>query len=78
MRTRSDSDTVEARANDRTHLEAALASGAQLVSTDFPAKVEGVEYWVDIPGGTPLRCAPIGAPTECRADAIEDPGWLFH
>jgi len=71
VRTRSDSDTVEARANDRTHLEAALASGAQLVSTDFPAKVEGVEYWVDIPGArrrAALRSArrPRAAPTRSK------------
>lgn len=76
VRTRSDSDTVEARANDRGPLERALASGAQIVSTDFPAKVPEYEYWVDIPGGTPSRCSPVGAPTECSSLAIEDPEWL--
>ncbi|MGZ8762831.1 MAG: Ca2+-dependent phosphoinositide-specific phospholipase C, partial [Acidimicrobiia bacterium] len=36
VRTRADGDTVEARANDTTVRDAALASGAQWVSTDFP------------------------------------------
>ena len=76
VRTRADSDTVEARANDRTHLEMALASGAQLVSTDFPEKVEGLDYFVEIPGGTPSRCSPVGAPASCTSLAIEDPVWL--
>lgn len=36
VRTRSDIDTGEARANDTTRRDAALASGAQVVSTDYP------------------------------------------
>ena len=36
VRTRADADTEEARANDTTTRDAALASGAQWVSTDYP------------------------------------------
>jgi len=36
VRTRADSGTVEARAGDTTRREKAFASGAQLISTDFP------------------------------------------
>jgi len=36
VRTRSDIDTAEARNNDVTRRDAALASGAQIVSTDYP------------------------------------------
>ena len=36
IRTRADSGTKEARANDRSRLEKALLSGAQLISTDYP------------------------------------------
>lgn len=36
VRTRADIDTGEARANDTTRREAALESGAQIVSTDYP------------------------------------------
>ncbi|MCK6551737.1 phosphatidylinositol-specific phospholipase C1-like protein [Myxococcota bacterium] len=76
VRTRSDSCCTEAWANDRSRLDVALASGAQLVSTDFPAPVDGVDYFVELPGGTPSRCSPVGAPAECTSLAIEDPEWL--
>lgn len=36
VRTRSDIDTYEARQNDPKRREAALASGAQIISTDYP------------------------------------------
>jgi len=35
VRTRADADTKEARANDRSEFEAACASGAQIISTDY-------------------------------------------
>lgn len=35
VRTRSDSDTREARTNDYRSFEAAKASGAQIISTDY-------------------------------------------
>jgi hypothetical protein len=70
VRTRADSGGVEARANDTTRRDAALASGAHIVSTDFPAPVEGLDYWVEIPGGMPARCNPVSAPSECTAEAV--------
>jgi hypothetical protein len=76
VRTRADADTVEARANDRTRLDAALASGAQFISTDFPVPVVGYQYVVDMPGGVPSRCNPITAPSGCTPAAIEDPSQL--
>lgn len=76
VRTRADTDGVEARAGDRTRLDAALASGAHVVSTDFPAPADGIDYFVEIPGGSPSRCNPISAPAECTAAAIEDPARL--
>ena len=36
VKTRADANGVEARANDRTRADAALASGAQIVVTDYP------------------------------------------
>jgi len=36
VRTRADSDTAEARANDTRSRDQALASGAQFISTDYP------------------------------------------
>jgi Phosphoinositide phospholipase C, Ca2+-dependent len=35
VRTRADADTWEARSGDSTRLQAALSSGAQLISTDY-------------------------------------------
>ena len=35
VRTRSDANTTEARENDYSRFEAALESGAQIISTDY-------------------------------------------
>lgn len=57
---------------DDAHTPAlALATGAQIISTDFPAMAPGVSAWVDIMGGTPSRCDPVNAPAGCTSAAIE-------
>lgn len=71
VRTRADSGGEEADNNDTSRLEAALSSGAHSISTDYPAKVESIEYWVEIPGGTPSRCNPVSAPDQCSSENIE-------
>lgn len=71
VRTRCDGDTQEAIDEDTTRRDAALASGAHFVSTDFPAPVDWSSYFVEIPGGTPSRCNPVSAPAECSPEAIE-------
>jgi hypothetical protein len=58
------------------NLDAALASGAQLISTDVPVERSDVPFVVKIPGGSPSRCNPITAPAECTAAAIEDPALI--
>jgi hypothetical protein len=58
-------------------LAAALATGAQVVSTDFPAPRDDVDYYVTIPGGTPSRCNPVTAPADCTSSDIEDPSRLL-
>jgi hypothetical protein len=73
VRTRADSGGVEAIAEDTTRLEAALASGAHIISTDWPAPVETHDYVVEIPGGTPSRCNPVTAPGACASTDVEDP-----
>lgn len=59
VRTRADADTVEARANDRTRQDAAFASGAQYVSTDYlkPDTRFG-PYETRLPGGGTARLNP--------------------
>jgi hypothetical protein len=73
VRTRADADTEEARVNDTTTRDAALASGAQWVSTDYPVPnpAFGTGYFVEIPDGQPARCNPIKAPYGCRAIGLE-------
>jgi hypothetical protein len=80
VRTRSDSDTREARINDTGPRDAALASGAQYVSTDYqaPGLAFGFEtsYVVEIPGGTVARCNPVIEPEGCvdaELDTIYSP-----
>jgi hypothetical protein len=71
VRTRADADTVEARSGDTTRREAAFASGAQYVSTDyvFPDDHFGTGYVVDLPGTGAARCNPVNAPKRClKAD----------
>lgn len=76
VRTRADSGGVEAVAGDTSRLEAALASGAHFITTDFPAQVEDHDYWVEIPGGSPSRCNPLTGPTSCTSLALEDPAFV--
>jgi hypothetical protein len=72
-RTRADADTHEARANNTVPRDAAIASGAQWVSTDYevPGRAYGTPYFVSIPGGTPARCNPINSPSWCTSGQIE-------
>lgn len=78
VRTRADADTVEARTGNTAPRDAAIASGAQFVSTDYPVPdpTWGTGYFAQIPGGTPARCNPISAPANCTASDIENPAAL--
>lgn len=59
VRTRADADTREARAGDLGRRDAAFASGAQFVSTDYPtADPRWPGYRVVFPHGGYLRCHP--------------------
>lgn len=52
VRTRADSGTIEARQNDSKRRDRAFASGAQLISTDFPEPdPRWPEYHVSLDGG---------------------------
>jgi hypothetical protein len=74
VRTRADADTVQSRTNDPTRRDAALASGAQFVSTDYAEpNLAFSPYEVQIPGGTPARCNPVTAPPQCHSEHVEDP-----
>lgn len=75
IRTRADSGGAP-EGGDTSRLEAALASGAHCISTDFPEPEEETGYVAEIPGGEPVRCNPVSAPGECTATALEDPAFV--
>lgn len=55
---------------------AGLASGAQILSTDYPVSGDtGVPAFV-IPGGTPSRCNVVNAPSNCTSHDVENPALL--
>lgn len=76
VRTRADGPVLTAQSGDTTQRDAALASGAQWVSTDYPipglATRWGTDYVAAIPGGTPARCNPVNAPEGCVSTDVED------
>jgi Phosphoinositide phospholipase C, Ca2+-dependent len=70
VRTRADADTEQARTNDTTQRDAALASGAHFVSTDYPVpNLAFSEYQVTLPGGGVARCNPVN-PGDCEPDLL--------
>lgn len=75
VRTRADGYD-QSSIGDTSRLQAALASGAHWLSTDYPAAVDGVDYVAELPGGAPARCNPVTAPPECSSEAIEDPAFV--
>ncbi|PQJ34148.1 hypothetical protein BSZ35_05620 [Salinibacter sp. 10B] len=72
VRTRADANTVEARTGNIRRREAAFASGAHVISTDYyrPDPELGTGYKVSLPGGKPARCNPVTAPPECQTDDL--------
>jgi hypothetical protein len=75
VRTRADADTLQARTGDTAQRDAAFASGAQWVSTDYPVAGRsarfGTDYFVDLPGPEAVRCNPINTGPLCRDATIE-------
>lgn len=67
VRTRSDVPTTDARSGDTTRRDAALASGAHFVSTDFYVERPelGTGFVVRLPGGAVVRCNPVTASDRC-------------
>jgi hypothetical protein len=73
VRARTDWDTRQARSNDTSRRDALLASGAQLLSTDYPASepASWTNYSVGFPENLPARCNPVLAPHNCRSDLLD-------
>lgn len=68
VRTRTDADTVQARTNDTSTRDSMMASGAQMLSTDYPgsepARWPG-NFAVAFRDGVAVRCNPVNAPETC-------------
>ncbi len=67
VRTRTDGDTKQARTGDVTQRDAAMASGAQVLSTDygFTEKAKWSDYSVSFADGAIARCNPVLKPAGC-------------
>ncbi len=73
VRARSDSDTGAGRTGDTRRRDELLHSGAQFISTDYPASepARWTGYSVSLPGGLPARCNPVNAPKTCKDADLE-------
>jgi hypothetical protein len=75
VRTRADADLLNAQNGETIDREDAFDSGAQWVSSDYPATEPPAPhsgYTVAFPDGTFARCNPVNAPDGCD-DAAVDP-----
>ena len=76
VRTRADEPVATVRSGDTTQRDAAFASGAQFVSTDFPVPGLslrwGTDYVARLPGGGTARCNPVTAPPDCDPATLEN------
>jgi hypothetical protein len=69
VRTRADANTVEARSRDYSKAKAAMASGAQAVSTDYyPGAPDPLNlgFVVTLPERAMARCSPARVSASCR------------
>jgi hypothetical protein len=67
VRSRTDADTVQARSGETKMRDAAMASGAQILSSDyyFGEKASWSGFSVNFPNGEIARCNPVNAPADC-------------
>ena len=74
VRTRTDEPTAMARTNETRRRELAMRSGAQMLSTDYPASEPARwpgHYQVALPQGEVARCNPVNKPTSCVDDLLD-------
>lgn len=75
VRTRSDEPLKTVINNEFSRVRTALASGAQMVTTDFPSIGMAARYNSDfvaeLPGNEPVQCNPVTAPRNCHDDRLE-------
>lgn len=73
VRTRADADTIEARNGETRRRDAALASGAQFVSTDYPEPDPTLtEYKVRLPDDVVARPNPVSVGNDPAGIDLDD------
>jgi hypothetical protein len=67
VRTRTDADTKEGRSGSTVRRDHAMASGAQILSTDYPKEepAKWTGYSVSFAGGAMARCNPVAKNAAC-------------
>ncbi len=66
VRTRSDEPGKQAPVNDTSRRDVVLGTGAQIISTDYPAAEKAASgYVVELPGDAVARCNPVLKPEGC-------------
>ena len=74
IRARTDGDTKQARTDDTSTRDAMMASGAQLLSTDYPANEPARwpgHFSVALPGNAEVRCDPVNATAGCAGELLQ-------
>jgi hypothetical protein len=73
VRARTDWDTRQARTDDTSRRDALLRSGAQILSTDYPASepASWTGYRVTFPEAVATRCNPLIAPSGCSSMTLD-------
>jgi len=79
VRTRSDADTQEARTGDYSRMNAAFASGAQIISTDYyrpdpryTTDPGWTDYHVSFPDSSMFRINPVTAPDKLHWGGLKE------
>jgi hypothetical protein len=76
VRTRADRPVTTPTSRDVTQRDAAFASGAQIVSTDYPVAGEaarwGTDYVAQLPGGVVARCTPVRTTSACTERSVTE------
>ena len=74
VRARTDADTKQARTGDTSMRDAMMASGAQILSTDYPANEPARwpgHYAVALPGNADMRVDPVNAGAQAQSDRTQ-------
>jgi len=71
VRTRADGDSEEAYRGDTRRGDAAIATGAHMISTDYPVPDPRFDYVFRLEDDRAAVCNPVTAPPGCTDDDIE-------